>query len=371
MLPLVLLLLVACASASGGPHQAEEDLQHWSLLPGGVADRPYISALSVTTNGTTFVAWTGLTSAATSPPAELSTTTGKLTAAIYAINMCGTNQTEDCYASPNRVGVVIAVSEHHALENDFSLNTCTDHVITADSVFDMTIKLNTFGATASWSWLNGVLEYWHIDATTIHVKLRPALAPVIDWSLYPDTGCTATPIRDCNVTAATDAPTLGANMLWSVDETMSGHLRGAVFATQGAIMGYLEPVFVHGPHNPNLEYQLSSSHFREDGVTPQTGSLLALLPIATVHSLYPSYHASNTHFFNMSRHGDAGTHSAMASATWTTASHGTDGVVFSVEGITFSAPVYILVATSAAPGGGDPAQCLAFLVSAMALYLVL
>jgi hypothetical protein len=60
----------------------------WSLLTNGIADRPYISDYSVTTNGVSYTVWSGLASAASSPPSSLYPSTGML----YDSNMILVNQ---------------------------------------------------------------------------------------------------------------------------------------------------------------------------------------------------------------------------------------------------------------------------------------
>jgi hypothetical protein len=73
----------------------------------------------------------------------------------------------------------------------------------------------------------------------MHIKLKPTATPLINWNDYPNNGCTATPIRDCNVTRSSGFM-LNSNFVWSVDSTLTT-FAGAAFATTGAIMGFLVP----------------------------------------------------------------------------------------------------------------------------------
>ena len=74
----------------------------------------------------------------------------------------------------------------------------------------------------------------------IHLRVKPAVTPDIDWSRRSTGGCTATPIFDCNIAQASGAY-LGANLVLSLDETLEKPLTGAAFATQGAVSGYVLP----------------------------------------------------------------------------------------------------------------------------------
>jgi len=294
---------------------------------------------SVTTGTVTTTLWSGITVAADAPPSSITGTTGKVTAAIYATNMCNVGQTSGCYASPNRVAVSIGYSDHDANNYDFSIMNGTDHTVTAESIFDITIQLNTFGATTGWTWVNGELLYFAMTSTTLRIKLRPALTPSIDWAAYPNTGCTATPIRDCEVTK-TSGNTLAANFFWSVDTTNS-YLSGAAFATTGAILGFLNPQFTDGSMiNPTLQYTLSGAHFQADGTTLQIGFLRSIIPLTIVHNLFPGFTTQDpASYFNVTRVG-SGTSTGSQFSTWTVADQGVSALAFDVSGVTFSAPTY-------------------------------
>jgi hypothetical protein len=213
--------------------------------------------------------------------------------------------------------------------------------VTTDSVFDITIQLNSFASKTSWTWLNGALEYFSVSNGVMRVKAKAALTPKIDWTAYPNTGCTATPIRDCAVTNTT-GNALSLNLVVSVDETLS-NLAGSAFSTSGAIMGFLVPVFERGPTNPTINYQLSGAHFQADGITLQTGNLRAVLPLAKVQALFPEFTTQHpAEYFNVTRTGAAGSQDRITWGEWTVAAQGTEGITFDVTGVTFSSPTYVM-----------------------------
>lgn len=335
--------VLVAASGGGGPAQAEEDSTHWTLLPGGgISARPFISDLSVRTGASTFTAWTGVTTPAASPPAALAGTTGKLVAVVYAANMCSSGQTASCYSSPNRVAVVIAITNGGATSLDFNDTVCTDHTITEDSIFDITLDLNSLSASAGWTWVNGRLEYFSLIAGKLRIKAKLDMnTPSIDWALYPDTGCTATPIRDCDVARNTGYPSNTLNFFVSIDSTVTT-FSGSAFASTGAILGFLNPGFADGSTiNPTLQYTLSGPHLQPDD-SLNVGFLRSVLPMQTVVTLFPEFTTQDPHgYFNISKVGTVTAVSASFS-TWTVSGHGTSALVFDVSGVTFSAPTYQL-----------------------------
>lgn len=336
-----ILLCAAVAVSAQGPNQQTEDALHWAgLSGGGVSLRPWVSALSVipAPGDTPIVQWTGLTSSAQSPPASAGTQ-GKITATVYATNMCAVNgSTDGCYASPNRIAVSLAVSDSGSTSS-FSDTVTTGFTVTEDTVFDITVEMNAFASTASWMWVNGVMEYLSVSSTALRIKLSPSLFPWV--SSFPDgNGCTATPIRDCDVQTP-DSLKLVANFFVSVDATGgSSRLPGVAFATTGAIIGYMFPS--GASLNPVLNYQLSGPHFKPGGGELQLGTLRAVLPMSIVESLYPDFTSGSnpSTFFNVTRTGSIGTQESITFATWTADVHGTAGVAFDVSGVTFSTPTY-------------------------------
>ncbi len=305
----------------------------WADLPGGVAARPYISSLSVTdAAGTRTLIEAGTTT-------YVAPAVGSVTPVVLPSNLCRAGTTPvpgQCYATPNRVGISLGLV---GLNN--SLNQDLTGGATADSVYDMTVKLNTLGQSLRWSWANLDLLYWRTTGlgtpdAEFQVRFRPVATPyVVDYG--SNNGCTATPIRDCNLTQSA-ATILAASITLSLDETVNTALTGAIFATQGAVFGYLNPTGTATA--PVLDLQVASAHLQSDGLTLQTGSMKALLPAQSLLNIYGVLPADAGAFFSTTRTGSAGTNSAPTSTVWSAATEGSDGVLISLTDITFSAPTY-------------------------------
>lgn len=320
----------------------------WGDLPGGVASRPFIRSLSVVNGGvSTPVITDGLAAA----PALQN---GDVTAVVAPFNLCRTGEAPSpgrCYATPNRVGITFGYADNGNVGTDFANpQTPLRQAVTPDTVFDVTIALNTLGSTLRWTWVNGDLERWTAsrlgrDDAEIRLRVRPVVTPAIDWSAVPSNGCTATPIRDCDIPRS-QGETLSANLVLSLDDTLDPSLTGAVFATEGAIAGFLQPA--GNASAPVLDLQIASAHLTAAGA-PQTGSITALIPAQALLNLYGVLPADAATFFRATRTGDAGTQSAPVFRRATVAADGTDGLRASISGITFSAPTYALSRTAKAP----------------------
>lgn len=320
----------------------------WGDMAGGVAARPYVESLSVINGGVSTPVISGGTASA---PA---TQNGDVTAVIAPINLCRADQAPEpgrCYRTPNRVGVALGYANNGNVGTDFaSPEAAPRQAVGPTTVFDMTIRLNTLGKTLRWSWLNGGLEYWSAtrlgqDDAAIRLRFRPVMTPSIDWSQVPANGCTATPIRDCAI-AQSQGETLTANLVLSLDDTLDTSLTGAVFATQGAVSGFLTPS--GDASAPVLDLQIASAHLTASGA-PQTGELSALIPAQSLVNLYGVQPADASRFFTTRRSGDAGTQSAPTFTRWTAGDNGTDGLLVSVSDITFSAPTYAVSRRTAPP----------------------
>ncbi len=351
--------VAAGAISSGTPDQATNDQSSasagfqtssglWGDLPGGVAARPYILSLSVVNGGVATPVITGGTAAA---PA---TQGGDVTAVVAPLNLCRAGQAPQpgrCYSTPNRVGIALGYANGGNVGTDFARpEVPLRQAVDENTVFDMTIRLNTLGRTLRWSWVNGDLVYWSAtnlgrDDAEIHIRFRPVTTPNIDWSLQPSNGCTATPIRDCSI-AQSQGDTLSANLVLSLDDTLSSSLTGAVFATRGAVSGYLEPT--GSPSAPVLDLQIASAHATPAGAL-QTGELNALIPAQSLVNLYGVLPSDASRFFTARRAGAAGTQSPPTFTRWTAADHGTDGLLVNVSDITFSAPTYAVARRTAPP----------------------
>ncbi len=338
----------------GMPNQASLDLSAsnprtggtpgWADVAGGVAARPYVTSLTVINNGVPTPVITNGT------PSSSSVAPGGVTTAIAPFNLCRAGQTPavgTCYSSPNRVAVTVGYSAGELDGYNFAEPSTTSGIsvtpaINSGSIIDMTVALNTLGKSLRWAWVNGQLLYWQTsdlghDNATVHIKFRPASAPWINGSHFvPGNGCTASPIFNCRLQSA-DGEVLSASMVLSLDETLDPSLTGAVFATENAIYGYLQPGGT--PTSPSLEVQMSSSHTNSAGA-PELGTLQAFIPAAALLHFYEVLPTDATSTFTTTRAGDAGTNNPPEYAPWTTAANGSEGLFVTVKGITFSVPHY-------------------------------
>ena len=376
----------ATGSVSDGmPSQATVDLSSsdpgnstgqagWADMAGGVAARPYVKSLTVINGATATPVVTDGSTASGPPPV------GGVTTVVSPLNLCRHGQAPSpnvCYATPNRVALTVTYRAGDTDGWNFANPSIpVSPMIGADTVIDMTVALNSLGKNLRWTGLYGDLLYWRTtnlgqDDATVRIKFRPAPAPHV--ARFPDgNGCTATPIFNCSVASA-DAEVLTAAMVFSLDDTLDPALTGAVFATQNAISGYLQPGGT--AQAPSLEIQLSSTHTMSDG-SPQLGTLRAFLPTSGLINLYGVL-PSDAAAFTTTRAGDAGTNDAPTYTPWTATAHGSDGLLVSVQNITFSVPKYRLASTlrpirtsatmrgawttikAVVPGCGKSSKCLA------------
>lgn len=341
----LLPLVQAGAVESGTPSQTTNDGSSassgqagWGDMPGGVTARPYVQSLTVI-NGD--VSTPVVTNGTTTPQ---SVPDGKITTSISPLNLCRAGEPAQegrCYTTPNRVGIAFGYSDRETVQTDFSNPSVPlNPTVNADTVFDMTLALNTLGKSLRWTWISGDLIYWQTtnlgqDDATVRIKFKPASAPFVTQFPEPN-GCTATPINTCSIQTA-DAQTLTASMVLSLDETLNPALTGAAFATQNAIAGFLEPGGT--AQAPTLGIQVASTHTKADG-SPQLGVLKAFIPAAALLNLYGILPADATAAFTTTRTGDAGTNDPPSYTPWNAATDGSDGLLVTVQNITFSVPDY-------------------------------
>jgi hypothetical protein len=337
----------APGTSPGMPTQASVDLPSsdpssygagWGDMPGGVAARPYVVSLTVVNGDVSTPVITNGTTA--SAPAAV----GAVTTVISPSNLCRSGEAPAqgvCYATPNRVALTIGYGNNDNNGWDFSNpNVPVAPTIDGNSVIDMTVALNTLGKSLRWTWVNGDLLYWQTsnlgqDNATVHIKFKPATAPYVA-AYAQSNGCTASPPMNCAIPQA-DGQVLAAELVFSLDDTLDPALTGAVFATQNAIAGFLTPGGT--TQAPSLDVQLSSTHIKADG-TPQLGTIEAFIPSAAMLNLYGILSSDSATAFTTARLGDAGTNDPPLYTPWTTAVNGSDGLLVTVTGITFSVPSY-------------------------------
>lgn len=312
----------------------------WADMNGGVAARPFIKSLTVVNGSESTPVFSGGVGAASSVGI------GDVTALVSPINLCKRGQPTGamCYATPNRVGITLGYRTQGGVGTDFSRPlVALSQTVGPDTVFDVVIALNTLGRTLRWTWINGDLVDWKTDglgddAAEIHLRLKPAVTPDIDWSRVSGGGCTATPISDCDIAQASGAY-LGANAVLSLDDTLDRSLTGAAFATQGAIAGFLVPSGT--ATNPALDLQMASAHLASDG-SPQHGVLEAFLPAQALIAHYGVLPADAASFFTATRRGDPGTQDPPAFEAREASASNDAGLLVTVGNVTFSAPTYRL-----------------------------
>jgi hypothetical protein len=360
---LVAALVVACAVSTASPHvQAaaiddgmpdqssldsapnSQSQGNWSDLAGGVTGRPYIASLTVTTNGVPTQIVTNGTATTAAP-----TTVGAVTAVISPFNLCKAGSTNNCYATPNRVGITLAyVKQAGQLGHNFSAPTATlATTINATSVFDMTIGLNTVGKKLGWTWMNGTPTFWKTenlgqDNATARVKFSLSEAPGIDYQDPKAQRCTTIPVSECDADKSTQ-DTLGMQMVLSLDTTLSAAFAGALFATNAAVIGSLD---VASGETPSLTYGIAGPHRLSDG-TVRKGKFYGFLSDAVLESQFKiaATETDMTKVLSIARTAeskstaDAGT-DTVAWAKWTAADNGTDGRLVTISDISFSAPKF-------------------------------
>ena len=347
----------------------------WGDLAGGANDRPYISKLSYT-NGENTVNITP--PEGTTDPLYFTThqlENNDITAVVSPVNLCRAGVSPSpgkCYATPNRVSVGIGFVYNGSVHRDFSQNSGTGQAseITADTVFDMTVNLNTIGSQLRWSQLYGDLRYWKTtnlgagDAT-VQVKFSPAIQPEIigDYNTYR--GCYTIPQRSCPISHPT-ANFLEASLLLSLEAGYGESLTGSVFSVTNAMYGEIcdgtfQPADANSvapycrkdasPLNPVMEFQMAGMHWLtpthdDDNLTK--ASMKAFIPEGTLLNVYGITPQDATTTFSVTRTtatnvGETSKNDPPTFTAWNADEHGSNGLLVSVTGVTFSTPKYKIV----------------------------
>jgi len=314
----------------------------WANMTGGVAARPYVTALSVINGGvSTPVITAGTATAETNVP------TGRIAVAISPFNLCRTGQTPAqgvCYATPNRIGISVGYqTEPGQLGYDFSKATNLLTPVTADTEFDITLNLNTLGRSVRWSWASGVATYWNTsnlgtDGASIRVRLKPTLTPVVMQGTQ-QVGCSQVPVQTCPYTQNTHE-TLSASLVLSLDNSLGEVFTGALFSSTRSYMGSL---MVQPGETPQMTYGVSAPQTWSDG-TQNSASMSAVLSDAALLNFYgatPEMAATpefQTGALNLART-DGGTQGAITWTRWTLDGQGIDGWLITIPDIRFVAAV--------------------------------
>lgn len=384
-------------NCDGMPDQQELDMSNddlgsderpgnWYDLDGALTLRPYVESLTIKNGETT----TSIISAGDTTT-TLGNTAGKIGVVLTPFNLCDEDrlpspQTTNCYDTPNRIGVSLVyrkssgqVGSNFTRPNDGSNpgsditlldNSGTPLTIAAETEVQLKINLNSIGKSLRWTWMNGIPSYWRttdlgLDTASIEVHAKLASMPVIDSNENYDTHlCTTVPISACAVNRSNN-DWLTFQMVLSLDTTMTAAMTGALFATEGAIMGSVEVSNDPTTNLPILKYAAASSHYLHTGETAEDvryGKMHAVIPAsALVQQLgVPSFADSSaipdaatpSVLFTTVRDGACGSGCSDGTTTfteWTSGVQGTDGILVDIDGMTFSAPKYKLKPKSGAP----------------------
>ena len=332
---------------TGMPDQSQLDAAStqnatWVNMTGGVAARPYVTALSVINGGvSTPVITNGTATAETNVPM------GRIAVAISPSNLCRTGQSPaqgDCYSTPNRIAVTVGFQiQPGQLGSDFSVANNLLTPVTADTEFDITLNLNTLGRTLRWSWASGVPTYWNTanlgtDAATVRLRIKPTLTPVVMQGTQ-QVGCSQVPVQACSYPQNTHE-TLSASLTLSLDNTLDEVFTGALFSSSRSYMGSL---MVQPGETPQMTYGVSAPQTWSDG-TANAASLSAVLSDASLLNFYgatPEVVATSefqTGALNLART-DGGTQGAVTWTRWTADLQGIDGWLVTIPDIRFVAAV--------------------------------
>jgi hypothetical protein len=355
----------ALASASDGPSQGG-----WSDMDGGVNGRPFISNLSYTNPGSQTVEITP--PGGTDDPAFFTThqlEEGNLTVVVSPLNLCKTGVTARsgfCYETPNRVSINIGFISNNELHRDFyrpSSGQASE--ITADTVIDMTVNLNSIGSQLRWSQLYGDLSYWKTtnlgqpDAS-VQLKFKPADHPEIigDYNTYR--GCYTIPQKSCPIQHPTGTY-LEASLLLSLEPGYGESLTGAVFSVANGISGEIcDGTFQVGdsgsiapycrrdasPSNPVMEFQMAGMHYVNIANTELTkASMKAFIPAGALLNIYGITPEDASSTFSVTRTtatgmNETGKNDPPTFTPWTVAENGSAGLLVQVDNVTFSTPKY-------------------------------
>jgi len=330
---------------AGMPDQSSHDavstqFSSWASIPGGVAARPYVTALSVINNGVSTPVITNGTAAT-----ELSVPVGRISVSIAPVNLCPPGQTPStmlCYATPNRIGVTVGYQIQPG-QMGYDFNNPSRPLltpVTADTEFDITLSLNTLGKTLRWTWANGIATYWNTtnlgtDTATLRIRLKPALSPLV-LSGSQQVGCTQVPVMACQYTQNTHE-TLSATFVLSLDETLDPIFTGALFSSTRSYMGSL---MTSPGQSPQMTYGVSAPKTWSDG-SENVAQMSAVLSDAALLNFYGATAdvagtmEFQTNALNLTRT-DGGTQGAITWTRWTVDQQGIDGWLITIPDIRFA-----------------------------------
>lgn len=279
----------------GTPGQSEVDGETfgngyaggWGSLDGGVAARPVVRSLLVANGDAVRPV---IDNPGLSPTPEASE---GLDVVITPVNLCRPDQVPSepgrpiagptCYATPNRISVTIGYTFGEQLRTNFSDPAAAEFLVTEDTVFDLTLNLNTLGQSLRWTWLQGAPSYWRTtnlgqEDATLRVRFSPRKTPIAIDGEGRQMGCSAIPVNPtCEFPEATEYR-LQASLILSLDETLDPAFTGSLFATENAYIGSLEAT--NTGTGPQMTWGIAAPS-TVDGVD-NTARLWAVVPDAAL-----------------------------------------------------------------------------------------
>lgn len=371
----------------------DPNVGHWVDMDGGVDDRPFVTQFSVINGDTTQVI---VAEGNTDREFFYNKAAGIPVITIEPYNLCPPNKTpgvDMCYATPNRVALSVGYSKggnnagfnfSDPTQNDGSTPQSLRDIqgnpltVNENTVFDITLNLNTIGKALRWAMMFGHPEYWEPlnlgrDNATIHLRMRPAMSDIFTgdpvdgemtcWKVDPSEEETPCP------SDSPDATVLRANIVFSLEEGYGEDLTGAVFGVSRALNGE----FCNGtyaatsdgsnpycqktasPQNPVMEFQMIGFHYQAghsgDSNFLNEGTLEAFLPASMLMNTYGLLPGYVPEAFEVTRAStgnwadSAGSFDTPTFDVWDADTEGSDGVLLTVGGVTYSAPKFTVERT--------------------------
>lgn len=230
--------------------------------------------------------------------------------------------------------------------------------ITSSTPIVMSISLGSdIGQDYSFSLVHGDVSSWSptglgTTSAVVNVTMTPVRTPMgsgesgnFDYSF-----CTATPPNCHAVQSQADNLFAGLDMQFNQEQDSDPtQFRGAYFALTGAMGGF---VTAEGSGSTrHLVASIGAPHFLADGTTPNTGSMQAFLPDASVEDLFGLESGSiDESTLEVSRTEES---EGTTDGVPFTATPVTGGLLISVDDITFSSPSYS-IGLAGASDNADP-----------------
>jgi hypothetical protein len=322
----------------------------WGDAAGGVAGRPYVKTLNVINAGVSTPIITNGT--ATTPE---STTPGAITPVISPTNLCKSGQTgSNCYSSPNRLGFILGyVKSNGQLGNNFTNPTTSNGApltlgatVNADTVFEVVLNMNTWGANLRWTWMNGSPQYWKIDdigtaaaEVTMRVKVATGPSQVCQTRIPVEPCDPAEAVRNNGGRPYAPEKVLRFDAVISIDSTgVPESFNGTLFASSNADIGSLVTTTT-ASGSPSLNYGIVGPS--EMNGTTNSATFTAFVSDASLLNYFgvTSDVVGSEDFKNSAlaiARADGGAGSAPSWTRWDAATYGTDGWYLTVTDIAFN-----------------------------------